>query len=131
VQVQVYGGDGTDIGELTVTGVSPTTIAWTSRPHPPGTSGYDIFRATSNGVPGDWLLAAVTGQPRVMSGSCLQSNIAQGALNTTISGTDSTANPAAGQIWMYRVGHSSTFAAAKDPLGSFAAGLVMANVQCP
>ena len=131
VQVQVYGGDGTDIGELTVTGVSPTTIAWTSRPQPPGTSGYDIFRATSNSVPGDWLLGAVLGQPRVMNASCTVGNIAQAALNTTVSGLDSTANPAAGQIWMYRVGHSSTFAGAKDPLGSFAAGLVMANVQCP
>src|SRR5678816_4777289 len=75
VQVQVYGGDGTDIGELTVTGTSPTTIAWTSRPQPPGTSGYDIFRATSNSVPGDWLLGAVLGQPRVMNASCTVGNL--------------------------------------------------------
>src|SRR5207247_1415746 len=126
---------GTDVGDLTVTGTGPTTITWLSRPQPPGTSGYDLFSATSNSAsPMDnWLAAPVVGQPRNLgaSGVCVQSNIAQGALNTTITGTDSRANPAAGQAYLYRVGHSSAFAGAKDPLGVFNGPLVMANVTCP
>jgi hypothetical protein len=137
VQVQVYGGDGTDIGELDVAGNGPTTITWTSRPQPPGTAGYDVFSATATTVPASWLNPATINGTRALgaSGVCVQGNIAQVAAPSvgiaTTFGTDSRANPAAGQTYMYRVGHSSAFGAAIDPLGVFSGPLVMANVQCP
>jgi hypothetical protein len=155
VVVKTYTGDGSDLGPQTAlnaggvsneigldvtAGASTTaTLTWPARVQPPGISGYDVYRFTAAAG-----LAGAGGAPVNMftggtfDGVCASNAVANTGLGTTVSiGLVGEPAIASGQVYMYQLGHSSTNAAALNPLGIAPAGsplagtLYTAGVSCP
>jgi len=127
VQVQAYPGDGSDIDVTFTIPVSGNVgMAWTSRPQPPGISGYEVHRL--QGVAP--IATLVSGMLMVdpAKDTCLSPNIAQPALNSPLSKTDvAPPAPGPGEVQMWSVTHHSVAPNAKAPLGSVA----VAGDSCP
>ncbi len=120
---RVYSGDGSDLS-LTLTHLPGGTasIAWQARPQPSSVTGYDLFRGTITGFPGDPNLATLT---------CFTANLAQQAIGTNVSAQDATPPPI-GQAFYYLAGHSSNATGGKDALGRKSDTTIrVATVNCP
>ena len=97
-------------------------LTWTARPQVSSVEGYDIFRAT---VP------AVSVDPTPLL-TCLQSNLPQVAIGSTITVPDDAALPPPDQIFYYYIGHSGRAAGALDAIGRRSDGTIrVAPVACP
>jgi len=120
----VYTGDGEDLSLSVGAGTGgATTLSWPARPQPTSVTGYDLFR-------GD--LAAQNGDPSLGTLSCLQGNIPQQTVGTTVTAAQDAALPAIGHATYYLVGHSSNAAGALDALGKRSDGsILVAPIVCP
>ncbi len=120
---RVYTGDGADLS-LTLTPLSGgnVTLSWTARPQPSSVNGYDVFRGLLTGIPGDLSLASLT---------CLNFNVLQQSIGSTVSVQD-PALPAVGRSFYYLVGHSANASGGKDALGRKSDGTIRVSpVNCP
>ncbi|MFQ5877165.1 MAG: thrombospondin type 3 repeat-containing protein [Acidobacteriota bacterium] len=117
----VYTGDGGDISLSASHAAGTTTLSFKARPQPPSLSGYDLFRGSITTPPDTGLSTLVT----------LSCNIAQQALGSNISGTDSE-TPAVGNAFYYVAGHRSVDPSATTVLGRASDGSVRrAGFTCP
>jgi hypothetical protein len=155
VVVKVYTGDGGDLApqtalntagvtseiglDVTAGTATSSTLTWPARAQPPGIAGYDLFRyiaaAGAGGVGG---LPANMFTGGTFDGMCASNAVPNTALGTQVTiGLTGEPAIAPGQVFMYQLGHSSTNAAALNPLGIAPAGsplagtLYTAGVSCP